>query len=565
MNILGIHIGHDSSAALVRDGRILADVAEERFVRIKHYCGLPIHSIAYCLKSQGLTMEDIDAVAIPAIGSVTELNFLLGLSGDREELPGWKRRGLNLISDATQRPTAKPPLYVKNFPIGAKTEVVHVDHHLAHAASAYYTSASKEKQLIVTFDGMGDGVSIGIWRGEKGRIEKLESLPPSASLGWFYSNVTEALGWWHGDGEGKTMGLAPYGDYTKCQGVLSKFHPKFSNGRLTEHHDFGRVYYWNEAGALQWHLEESYEIQELAKKYGKENIAAEAQRVLEEQAKEIIFPWMRRENTRNLSASGGVMLNVKLNQRLWESGEIDVHHTYANPGDSGLAVGAALQVYYERNPGAPIHPVEDLYWGPEYSSQEIEDALKLRHIEYRRVDNVEEYAAQQLANDKIVAWFQGRMESGPRALGARSILMSANRPENKDIINARVKFREAFRPFCPSLLWEKKEEYLEKPRDEFFMITSFTCTEKKRNKVPAVVHADHTLRPQTVKQGFNPRYWKLINEFGKRTGEHLLLNTSFNIMGEPIVNHPREAIRCFYDNGLDVLVLGDFVLEKKGK
>lgn len=155
------------------------------------------------------------------------------------------------------------------------------------------------------------------------------------------------------------------------------------------------------------------------------------------------------------------------------------------------------------------------------------------------------------------------MESGPRALGNRSILMSANKPENKDIINARVKFREAFRPFCPSLLWEKRADYLENVRDEFFMITSFTCKEPKRDKVPAVVHADHTLRPQTVKQDFNRRYWNLISEFGKLTGEHLLLNTSFNIMGEPIVNHPREAIRCFYDNGLDVLVLGNFVLEKK--
>ncbi len=155
------------------------------------------------------------------------------------------------------------------------------------------------------------------------------------------------------------------------------------------------------------------------------------------------------------------------------------------------------------------------------------------------------------------------MESGPRALGNRSILMSANRPENKDIINARVKFREAFRPFCPSLLWERRGEYLEKARDEFFMITSFSCPEGKRKQVPAVVHADHTLRPQTVKKAFNQRFWNLLQEFSKLTGEGLLLNTSFNIMGEPIVNHPREAIRCFYDNGLDCLVLGNFVLEKK--
>ena len=187
------------------------------------------------------------------------------------------------------------------------------------------------------------------------------------------------------------------------------------------------------------------------------------------------------------------MLNVKLNQRLWESGRIDNHHTYPNPGDSGIAVGAALHAYFQANPNAQIHPIQDLYWGPEYSNTEIEDALKLRQLEYERIENPAEVAGEALAQDKIVGWFQGRMESGPRALGARSILMSANKPENKDIINARVKFREAFRPFCPSLLWERKEDYLENARDEFFMITSFTCKPEKRDRVPAVVHADNML------------------------------------------------------------------------
>ncbi len=563
MRILGIHIGHDSSAALVIDGRIIADVAEERFTRTKHYCGLPIRAVDYCLKSQQLTMEDIDMVAVPAAVSVPDLNFLLDLKGAKRERMTRKRQALEFVKEIMNRPDVKPPLYIKNFPLSARTEIVHVEHHLAHAASAYYTSGTREKQLIVTIDGSGDAVSVGIWRGEDGRIEKLQTFPGEGSVGWFYSNVTEALGWWHGDGEGKTMGLAPYGDFNKCQGVLDRFTPKYERGELVTAHDFGRNCYWNDSGAIQWHFDEAYEIRDLIQKHGREHIAAEGQRVLEEQVKNIVFPWLQREGTRNLAASGGVMLNVKLNQRLWESGQLRLHHTYPNAGDSGLAVGAALYVYYLANPSAPIYPIEDLYWGPAYSKQEIEDALKLRHLDYRRVDNVEEWTARQLAQDKIVAWFQGRMESGPRALGARSILMSANRPQNKDIINARVKFREAFRPFCPSLLWEQRDAYLENSRDEFFMITSFTCKPPKRARVPAVVHADHTLRPQTVKPDFNPRFWKLINEFGKLTGEPLLLNTSFNIMGEPIVNHPREAIRCFYDNGLDALVMDDFALEKR--
>jgi len=562
VNILGIHIGHDSSAALVVDGKIVADVAEERFTRTKHYCGLPIASIDYCLKSQKLKMADIDIVAVPADCSVPDLNFLLDLKGAKRERKTKKRSMLEFTEELFKKGAAKPPLYIKTFAIKHSTEIVHVNHHLAHAASAYYTNNLSEKQLIVTMDGSGDGMSIALWRGENGKIELLQAFPTSASIGFFYSNVTEALGWWHGDGEGKTMGLAPYGDYTKAQGVLTKFHPKFSKGQVLEHHDFGRSFFWNEGGAIQWHYDEAYEIRDLVQKYGREHIAAEAQRVLEEQVQEIIYPWMEKEGTRNLSCSGGVFLNVKLNQRIWESGRVTRHHIYPNAGDSGLAVGAALYAYYQVNPSAPIDSIEDLYWGPEYSETEIEAALKLRNLLYRRVENIEEYVAKQLAEGKIISWFQGRMESGPRALGNRSILMSANQPQNKDTINARVKFREAFRPFCPSMLWENRADYLENPRDEFFMITSFTCVEGKRKKVPAVVHADATLRPQTVKKEFNPRFWNLINEFGKLSDEPLLLNTSFNIMGEPIVTHPREAVRCFYDNGLDCLALGNFVLEK---
>jgi carbamoyltransferase len=549
---------------LVVDGHIVADVAEERFTRTKHYCGLPIHAIDYCLKSQGLTMGELEAVAVPSSGRMLALNHLFSLQGARAEPMTYRHRVADFINGKLKKPRTQPPLYIKTFPLQGRTEIAHVEHHLAHAASAYYTSGRRDKQLIVTIDGEGDGISGGIWRGENGKISKLHVFPTSGSVGWFYSNVTEALGWWHGDGEGKTMGLAPYGDYRKCQGVLDSFCPEYRNGDLAKEHDFGRKAAWSENGAMQWHFDDAGAIQKLVNQHGREHIAAEGQRVLEEQVKQIVFPWLEREQTRNLTTAGGVFLNVKLNQHLWESGRIDHHHTFPNPGDAGLAAGAALWVYYQANPSAPIFPIEDLYWGPAYTEKEIENTLKLRRIPYRRVDDVEAYAAQQLAEDRIVAWFQGRMESGPRALGARSILMSANRAENKDIINARVKFREAFRPFCPSLLWEKREEYLEKARDEFFMITSFTCKQSKRSKVPAVVHADHTLRPQTVKQEYAPKYWRLLKEFEQRTGECLLLNTSFNVMGEPIVNHPREAIRCFYDNGLDCLVLGSFVLEKNG-
>jgi carbamoyltransferase len=563
MNILGVHIGHDSSAALIVDGKIVADVAEERFSRIKHDCGLPIQAVDYCLTYMGLSIEDIDAVAVPSSGTVVGLNFLFDLKKSKKEKRSKKGEIANFVQDVLGKPSVKPPIYIKNFPI-KKTEIHHVEHHLAHAASAYYTSGSQEDQLIVTMDGAGDGLSTCIWKGHNGMIEPLLKLPTDASLGWFYSNVTEALGWHHGDGEGKTMGLAPYGNDTLAKGRLDTFYPVFDEGKLTQSHKYGRRYHWNERGAVQWHFDQAYAIKKLIDVCGREHIAAEAQRVLEEQVSKIIFPWLDKEKIDFLSCAGGIFLNVKLNQRLWETGKLRQQYIYPNAGDSGLASGAALYMYHTLNPGSKIHPVDDLYWGPEYSDEEIKSVLEERNLKYEFIENIEKYTAQKLADNKIIGWFQGRMESGPRALGNRSILMSANTSENKDLINAKVKFREAFRPFCPSILWEKKKDYIAHGRDEFFMITSFTCKEDKRDKVPAVVHADFTMRPQLVKKSNNERYWNLINEFGKITGEYLLLNTSFNVMGEPIVNHPREAIRCFFDSGLDYLVLGNYILSKKG-
>ncbi len=562
MKVLGVHIGHDSGAALVIDGRIVADVAEERFRRIKHYCGLPIQAIEYCLSSNQLTINDIDAVAIPSEGSVPELNFLLDLKGNQREQFTPQRRMLELAKRILNKPRAKPPIYIKNFSSERLIPIVHVDHHLSHAASAYYTNRTRGKQLIITMDGAGDGYSICVWRGENSKIQPLKKFPISSSLGWFYSNVTEALGWWHGDGEGKTMGLAPYGDSSKIRGILDKYYPKFENGDLIEAHDFDCAYFWNESGALQFHFDEASEMKSLIQKCGRENIAAEAQRVLEEQTMHIILPWLQKEGTTSLSCAGGVFLNVKLNQRIWESEKVTNHHIFPNAGDSGLAVGAALYVYYQNNSYNKFHVINNLYWGPDYSEKEIEADLRLRNLKYQRIENIEEFAAQKLAKNNIIAWFQGRMESGPRALGNRSILMSASKAENKDIINARVKFRESFRPFCPSLLWEKREDYLVNHRDEHFMITSFTCKEDKKERIPAVVHKDGTLRPQTVKKDINQKYWDLINIFGQITGDYVILNTSFNIMGEPIINRPREAIRCFYDNGLDYLIMDHFVLSK---
>jgi len=566
MNVLGIHIGHDSGAALVIDGKIIADVSEERFTGIKHYSGLPIQSIEYCLKAGNIAMTEIDIVAVPSKAPFPELNYLLDLKKNKTEKDKGVFRTVEYAFRLSNKKdiTAIPPIYIKQYPLPSKGTLLHVEHHLAHAASAYYTSGARldDKWLIVSCDGLGDGYSLCIWQGKGNKITPLIKYDRYGSLGWFYSNVTEGLGWWHGDGEGKTMGLAPYGDYDKCKGILDKFYPKYENGNLIEKHNFGKVHFWNEGGAFQWHLEEALEIYKLIQKCSRENIAAEAQRILEVQMLNIIFPWLAKENTANLACAGGVFLNVKLNQRIWESGRVTNHHIFPNAGDSGLAVGSALYAFSSQYPEISSSKLEHLYLGPDFSNDEIQNTLRVCNLSYKKINNPSALAAKWLAEGKILGWFQGRMESGPRALGNRSILMSPLKPENKDIINSRVKFREAFRPFCPSLLYEKRGEYLKNCREESFMITSFDVTDDKKDKIPAVVHVDNTLRPQTVKKDINPIYGDLINNFGNLTGEYVLLNTSFNIKGQPIINSPHDAIRCFYGTGLDTLIIGNFILTK---
>ena len=564
MNVLGIHIGHDSSAALVMGNHLVADVAEERFARVKHFTGLPTDSVSYCLNVGGISSKDLDVIAVSTKDSLPILNTLFDFDEGHKERGSFSQEALRWMNIALGKKSHEiRPIYYKKFPVDVSCRVVHVEHHLAHAAAAYYSSDYKEKTLIVTCDGVGDGVSLCLWRGENGVITPLEKFPSSGSLGWFYSNVTEALGWIHGDGEGTTMGLAPYGDFTKCYGVLSAYHPHYENGRLVRPHNFGISYCWNERGSYEFHFEEARSIKALVDRYGAEHIAAEAQRVLEEQISQVIFPWLEKENTRSLCCAGGVFLNVKLNQRVWYSGKVDNHFVYPNSGDSGLAHGSALWVAHNQCGVESADTPLQLYKGPEYFEDEIMKLLDARDIPFRVIENIEKYAAEALARDKIVAWFQGRMESGPRALGNRSILMSPAKPENKDIINSRVKFRQAFRPFCPSMTEEVADKYFQCARPEQYMITSFDVNPNMASRIPAVVHQDQTLRPQTVSKDINPKYWNLLSEFGKLIGDPVLLNSSFNIKGEPMICSPREAIRGFFDSGIDLLAMGNVVVEKR--
>lgn len=564
MKILGVHRGHDSSAALIVDGKMVAAASEERFTRIKNDSSFPLQAINFCLEWGGVASEELDCLAVPrsSLPSAFAIFFNMpDINNSRINLTQFAKRVIKSKMPIGGVDPLELPLYHKKYSLSRQCRVHCCEHHLAHAASAYFTSGRHTGEvLIVTMDGRGENVSSAIWRGFGNKIEAVHKYAGNSSIGWFYGNATEALGWRHGSDEWKVMGLAPYG--TARPGVLCGFYPEFEAGTLVKPHDYGKFMYWNDHGAMHFHGKDAAILSKYVDELGREDYAAEVQRVVEEQSLEFILPWLDRLKTRDICCAGGCFLNVKLNQKLWYTGKIEKQWIYPDAGDSGLAVGAALHAYYSTNPESHAYQIKDMYWGPEYSNEEIETVLQERGLVYEYVEDISAVVAQYLAKNLAVGWFQGRMETGPRALGSRSILMSPLRAENKDIVNAKVKYREAFRPFCPAILYEKAEQYLVSHRDEFFMITSFDVQPEKRDAIPAVVHVDGTLRPQLVQKDVNLLYYKVIEKFGKLTGEYVILNTSFNVKGEPIVCSPRDAVRCFFDTGLDVLSIGNYIVRK---
>lgn len=570
MKTLGIHIGHDSGSSLIIDGQIVADVSEERFVRIKHYAGLPVNSIHFCLNAGKISFDELDFIAISGEITDPKLKILLNLSDEQfnqiitNNLPqiSFGTRVKNIFKNRIAYHES-PPLYMNFYNLALKTKVIKVDHHVSHASTAYYTSGFQDC-LIITCDGVGDGTSVAVWKGFRGKIKEIKRYGTSGSFGWFYSLVTEALGWWVGDGEGKTMGLAPYGDRKAVldKEVLAYYLPGYHNGEITRGIDFGAVKYFRELDAFHWHFPDAIKIQKVVQDYGPENVAAEAQDLLEESLLDFIRYWVKKENARNLATAGGVFLNVKLNQKIIEDNIAENYSIFPNAGDAGLSLGAALYVSQKFSGENTTQKIDHIYWGPQYSNDEVESILKERNLPYRKSDNIAQEAARALANQKIIGWFQGKMESGPRALGGRSILFDPGKSENKDIINMRVKFREPFRPFCPSVMEEYAHEYLSTSYKDRYMITACDVKTEKRNVIPAVTHVDGTCRPQLISRQTNKRFWELLDNFRQLTGVPVILNTSFNIKGEPIVCSPRDAIKCFFDTGLDVLCIGDFIVSK---
>jgi carbamoyltransferase len=558
MITLGINYSkmHDSSACLVRDGELLFAVAEERISRIKHDAGFPRLAIQACLDFAKIGSGQVEEVCFGwQTPGASFRHDLKNFAGGRWPLSyvGARNSALHFLSMHHQGGGAKR--FAQQFP-GSKARFRFVDHHLAHALSAYSYSGFDDSAVVV-MDGRGAWEATSIWRGGNGRVEHVETIDWPNSLGLFYARFTEFLGFTPNADEWKVMGLAPYGE----PGVdLRPFiEPEADPYKVDVHRliDGGGNSFAEWKSVLGSPRVAESEISDLHK-----NIAFAAQDMAERAMMSVIQSALKKTGSRNLCLAGGVALNSKANGKIVAAGIIDKMFVQPAASDDGVALGAALSPFLDNGQRLPVRPMRHAYLGPAFDDDAIESALKTYKIRYTRSADAAATAAEFLSNGKILGWYQGRMEFGPRALGGRSILADPRDPEMNAKVNNAVKFREWWRPFAPSFKKEIAPEYLESAYDSPFMILTAQVRPEKRHVIPSVTHVDGSARPQTVEKEVNPLYYHLIDEFGKRTGVPVVMNTSFNLRGEAIVNTPTDALRTFFSSGMDALVIGSFLVEK---
>jgi len=555
---------HEGSATIIRDGEILAAIEEDRITRVKHD-GQPLmwNAVMEAMRISGVAPEEIDAVAIPWEGIwdhyIRDLEMnpfsLFRYPMDVCMTRSFDKRLKDMLAD---------------FGIYAPLNYVH--HHTSHAASALLTSGSQDCNIL-TLDGSGDGYeSISVWTARDDTMKQL-SLVSDTTFGNFYSYATYAIGFKIDDGEGKTMGLASYGDpssvYDKIANLLKVDGLSVDPMRAT----FTRSITPGDDRpfALYRYLkaETGNPFLDLVKTHRKEDVAAAAQKLLEDRVTQLVRNVIAKTNNRKICLSGGVALNVKLNQKIREMPEVEDVFVFPNPGDPGVAVGAALFVCKKlmEQLGREFRNerLRHTYFGTAYSDEQVIRALQEYRLEYQKVGDPEKAAADLIAEGKVVGWFQGRLEFGPRALGNRSVLADPRNAKMKDKINKYLKKRDWFMPFAPSILSEAKGEYLEDPVEAPFMIMGFNSQQKKRKEIPAVVHVDGTLRPQTVSKETNPRLWRLIKEFENRTSVPVLLNTSFNRHGQPMVRSPEDAALHVVWGCVEYLIIHNYLVDANVK
>ena len=581
MRILGLNAYHgDSAACLFVDGKLIAAAEEERFRRIKHWAGLPTSAINYVLEEAKLRLEEVDHIAInrkPGVNNLRRLEFVL-THWPHPRLIAQKIK--NIRSAASVKETLQA-----NYRIEIKAEVHHVEHHLAHLASAYLVSGFNEAACI-SIDGFGDFAStaFGIGKGSEVKIDNRVYFPHS--LGIFYSALTQFLGFRHYGDEYKVMGLAPYGEpnYLEPLREVVRIRPDGTfrlNLKYFRHHIGNVSYTWKDCAPEVGTLYRRRLVgllgparrpdEPLEQKH--KDIARSVQATYEKAFFALLQALHKQHPSDNLALAGGCAMNSVANGKVYRRTPFKKMYCPPAAGDAGGAIGAAAFVLSTLNSQLSTDtPLMTAYLGPDASEEEIHALIDWKKKEIADAGCTTSYigdeeelvskTAKALADGKIVGWFQGRMEWGPRALGNRSILADPRNAAIKDVLNAKIKRRESFRPFAPSILREEVAEWFETDDDVPFMTKVFQIRTKYRDMIPAVIHVDGTGRLQTVHKETNPRYYRLIEHFRDLTGVPLVLNTSFN-ESEPVVCYPEEALDCFLRTEMDILVLANFFLERK--
>jgi len=542
-----VHKGffHDSAAALVDNGKIVAAIEEERLNRIKHTNKAPTSAIRFCLDAHGVSLHEVDKIAFYGteqyFNNFLKQSYLYKPDSEFTDARGLVRR-----------------IFTKEFGYDVGDEkLVFVHHHIAHAVSAYALSGFN-KSLVLTIDGQGDGIAGMLLTAEDNRLSRILSIPTSKSLGIFYDDVINFLGYGEFE-EYKVMGLAPYGDPSRYRDSFKSLYSLLPNG------DY--VLYKERLGLLFDVITPRKKKDPITQVH--KDIAAGLQETLEDIVFHILRHYRQKTGQTNLCLAGGVAHNCTLNGKILYSGLFSDVFVQPASHDAGTVIGAALFAQSQDDSNYKRSRLKQVYFGTDLGGENcISETLADwgDFVEYEKIDNISKRAATLIAGGAIIGWVQGRSEFGPRALGNRSILADPRPAENKDIINEMVKKREAYRPFAPSVLEECADDYFDLPSDRTkfpFMVFVIRVRKEKQKLLGAVTHVDGTARIQTVARETNGRFWELINEFGKLTDVYALLNTSFNNNVEPIVDSAEDAIGCFLTTKLHYLVLGDYLVGRK--
>ena len=549
---------HDSAATLLRNGVVVAAAAEERFIRVKHTVDFPVRTLAYVLEAGGIGVDDLDAIVFyekpylkfERILTSHVMVWPWSWKSFRHFLPMWlnyKLRVPQIIREKT----------------GYRGKILFTDHHYAHAASAFLPSPFDDA-MILTTDGTGEWSTLALGTGRGTKIKLDQDIRFPHSLGLLYSSVTAHLGFKVNGGEGKVMGLAAYGK-PRFRAQMDKVLQVRPDGSFQLDMSYFSFHYdlvMTNQRFADLFIPPRVPESEIRSEH--EDLAATLQVAIEDCMIKLVNHAYASYKIPRLCLAGGVALNCVANGRLVR--ETPIQEIWVQPaaGDDGGALGAALYAYTQLLGGTHRWRMAHAFLGPSYDHEACREALIAHGLAYEEhdEDGMVQRAADLLAEGRIVAWFQGRMEFGPRALGNRSILTDPRPPEMKDTLNRRVKRREGFRPFAPAVAVEQMKDYFETEHDSPFMLLAVPVREDKQAVVPAITHVDGTARLQTVSEPDNPLFYKLIRAFEQRSGVPMLLNTSLNVRGEPIVCTPREAVSCFRTTDLDALVLGRFVVVK---